>query len=112
MYPLLRNITLFALGVVLTELCLDQPLEAFRNLDDPLGPNGTANVLTDWSTANRMTEAVHSEAGAYYRDAVRRCIRCDFDQRSTNLDNDAFRQAVYHGMVAPLEDDVKDFFQI
>lgn len=111
MFPL-RNVTLFALGIVLIELCLGQPLETLRVPEDPLDSNGKANVLTNWSTANRMTEAVYSEAGTRYGDAVRRCLHCDFDQRSTNLENDAFRQAVYDGVVAPLEDDVKDFFQL
>ncbi|MCJ1471574.1 hypothetical protein MMC13_000214 [Lambiella insularis] len=108
----LRNVALFALGIVLIELCLGQPLEALRGPEDPLDSNGKANVLTNWNTANRMTEAVYSEAGTRYGDAVRRCLHCDFDQRTTNLEDDAFRQAVYDGVVAPLEDDVKDFFQL
>ena len=107
----LRNVTLFALGIVLIELCLGQTLESMRGFEDQLDSSGNANVLTDWSTANRMTEAVYSEAGTRYGDAVRRCLHCDFDQRNTSLDNDAFRQAVYDGVVAPLQEDVNDFFQ-
>ena len=109
-YPL-RNVTLFALGRVLTELCLGQPLEALRSPADPLGIDGKANVLTDWSTANRLIEAVYSEAGTRYGDAVRRCLYCDFNERHTSLDDHSFRQVVYDGVVAPLEDDVKDFYQ-
>jgi len=106
----LRNVALFALGKVLIELCLGQPLEALRSSEDPVDASGEANLLTDWSTANRLTEAVYSEAGTRYGDAVRRCLNCDFDQRNTNLEDDAFRQAVYDGVVAPLEDDVKAFY--
>ena len=106
----LRNVTLFALGKVLIELCLGQPLETLRGPEDPVDASGKANLLTDWSTANRLTEAVYSEAGTRYGDAVRRCLHCEFDQRYTNLEDDAFRQAVYDGVVAPLEDDVKAFY--
>lgn len=106
----LRNVALFALGKVLIELCLGQPLEALRSSEDLVDAFGEANILTDWITANRLTEAVYSEAGTRYGDAVRRCLNCDFDQRNTNLEDDAFRQAVYDGVVAPLEDDVKAFY--
>ncbi|MCJ1387909.1 hypothetical protein MMC18_000752 [Xylographa bjoerkii] len=108
----LRNITLFALSIVLIELCLGQSLESLRTSEDPLDPEGRANALTDWSTARRMEDAVYREAGTRYGDAVRRCLYCEFDQRTTSLDDDSFRQAVYDGVVAPLEDDVKDFFQL
>lgn len=107
----IRNVTLFALGIVLIELCLGQALESLRSVEDPLDAAGEVNVLTDCSTAHRMMEAVYSEGGTRYGDAVRRCLYCEFDQRNTSLDNDAFRQAVYDGVVAPLEDNVKDFYQ-
>ncbi|MCJ1381879.1 hypothetical protein MMC17_004991 [Xylographa soralifera] len=107
-----RNVTLFALSIVLIEICLGQSLESLRSPEDPLDPEGRPGVLTDWSTASRMEDAVYREAGTRYGDAVRRCLYCDFDQRDPNLEDDSFRQAVYDGVVAPLEDDVKDFFQL
>ncbi|MCJ1392198.1 hypothetical protein MMC18_005065 [Xylographa bjoerkii] len=105
----LRNQTLFTLGLVLIELCLGQTLDSLREPQDPLGQDGMANVLTDWSTATRLMLKVAQEAGNRYSDAVRRCIYCDFDQRSSNLENDAFRQAVYEGVVLPLEEIFQDF---
>ena len=107
-----RNITLFALSIFEIELCLGQSLELMRSPEDPLDAEGKADVLTDWSTAKRMEDAVYHEAGTRYGDAVRRCLYCEFDRRDTNLEDDAFRQAVYDGVVAPLEDDEKDFFQL
>ena len=107
-----RNVTLFALSIVLIELCLGQSLESLRSPEDPLDSEGRADVLTDWSTAKRMEDAVYREAGTRYGDAVRRCLYCEFDRRHTNLEDDTFRQAVYDGVVAPLEDDVKDFFRL
>ncbi|KAL9122471.1 MAG: hypothetical protein Q9187_000981 [Circinaria calcarea] len=107
-----RNETLFALGIVLIELCLGQALESMRSPEDPLDANQKPNVLTDLSTSERLLDTVYMEAGKRYGDAVRRCIYCEFDQRRTTLDNDEFRQAVYDGVVAPLEDDMKDFYQL
>ena len=108
-FPLLRNQTLFALGVVLIELCLGQTFEAMRDPSDPLDRDGKANALTDWSTATRLLPDVFQEAGNRYSDAVRRCIYCDFDQRITSLENEGFKQAVYDGVVAPLEEVLRDF---
>ena len=111
-FQFVRNETLFALGIVLIELCLGQALESMRSPEDPLDANQKPNVLTDLSTSERLLKSVYSEAGTRYGDAVRRCIYCEFDQRRTTLDDDDFRQAVYDGVVAPLEDDMKDFYQL
>jgi hypothetical protein len=63
--------------------------------------NGKPNAYTDFSTANRLIQSVYSEGGNRYGDAVRRCIRCDFDQREETFESDDFRQAVYQRVVAP-----------
>lgn len=107
---LARNESLFALGILLIELCFGRPLETMRDDRDPLGANSVPDIMTDWSTAKRMMEAVDNEAGMRYGDVVRRCIYCEFDKRSTTLEDDGFRQAVYDGVVAPLEDDIRFFF--
>ena len=105
-----RNITLFALSVLLIELCLSRPFETLRNPTlDPLDANGKPNVLTDISTASRLMDDIYQEAGHRYGDAVRRCLHCDFNQRTTSLDDDAFRQAVYEGVVVPIGEVVRDF---
>lgn len=111
-FSIVRNETLFALGIVLIELCLGQALESMRSPEDPLDATQKPNVLTNLSTSERLLESVYLEAGKRYGDAVRRCIYCEFDQRRTTLDDDDFRQAVYDGVVAPLEDDMKDFNQL
>ena len=108
-FPGLRNQALFRLGIVLIELCLGETLESLRATEDPLTKDGTSNILTEWATATRLIHDVSREAGNRYGDAVRRCIYCDFDQRSTSFENNAFRQAVYDGIVAPLEDVYEDY---
>ena len=108
-FPVIRNTTVFALGIVLIELSLGRSIESLRTLDDPLGADGCANIQTIWCTADRLLNTIYSEYGRRYGDAVRRCIYCDFDQRHTTLDNEKFRQAVYDGVVAELEDEVDTF---
>ena len=109
MYDLVRNETLFSLGILLIELCLGQSFESLRSPEDPLNAQKTPDIFTDWSAANRLLGSVYGEAGARYGDATRRCIRCEFDERETTLDNENLRQKFYDGVIIPLEDDVKAF---
>ena len=109
-HPIIPNLTIFSLGIVLTEISLGLALETMRRTSDFFDPTDETNVLNDYATAIRLVDVVYSEAGTRYGDAVRRCLRCDFDQRSTSLSDDGFRQAVYDGVVAPLEDDFRDFY--
>ena len=106
--PVVRNETIFALGVILIELCLGSALEEMRSPED-LSEDGTPNALTDYLTARRMINEVYDEGGGRYGDAVRRCVHCEFDQRIASLDVEVFRKCFYQGVVQPLEDDWMDF---
>ena len=108
-FGLPRNKTLFALGVFLIELCLGQAFESLRSPQDPLDANGHTNILTDLAAADRLTRHLYGEVGDRYGDVVRRCIHCDFNQRSVNLDDDDFRQAVYEGVIMPLQANAREF---
>ena len=108
--PMVRNATLFALGKFLIELSFGRPLEALRESSD-MGKNNQPNRFTDWCTAERLIknkEIAHRE-GAMYADAVRRCIRCEFDQVSDSLGDPDFRRAVFEKVILPLEKDLKHF---
>jgi hypothetical protein len=94
--PIVRNETIFALGVILIELCLGSALENMRSPED-LSDDGTSNSLTNYLTARRLVNEVYDEGGGRYGDAVRRCIHCEFDQRKASLDVEAFRQCFYQG---------------
>ena len=109
MYDLVRNETLFSLGILLIELCLGQSFESLRSDEDPLNAQRTPDIFTEWSAAKRLLQSVYNEAGTRYGDATRRCILCEFDERETTLDNETFRQKFYEGVIIPLEDDVKAF---
>ncbi|KAK2761692.1 hypothetical protein FQN54_001520 [Arachnomyces sp. PD_36] len=110
-YCAIRNPTLFALGVLLIELCLGKPIEELKRPDEKVS-GGISNPALDWVAADRLVEDVYDEGGSRYGDAVRRCIRCDFDQRGTSLEDEGFQRAVYEGVVLLLEDDLKQFHSL
>jgi hypothetical protein len=101
--PHIREESVFALGKLLVELSLNAPLEDMR-IEQELGKDGKANQYTDWMAADRLLEDVYNQEGTLYGDAARRCIRCDFNQREESMENDEFRQAVFQGVVVPLQD--------
>ena len=108
---LVGNETIFALGIVLIELCLEKRLEDLSAPAD-FNADGTKHVASDFFTATRVLDQVYDKAGTRYGDAVRRCIRCEFDQRKTTLDDAAFCRAVHDNVVAVLEEDVRQFFNL
>ena len=104
-----RNETLFALGVVLIELCLEKPFDQLSAPED-LNPDGTKHAASDFLTATRLLDSIYDRAGGKYGDAVRRCILCEFDHRKPSLDDDSFCKSVYDNVVMVLEEDVRQFF--
>jgi hypothetical protein len=103
----IRNRTLFTLGVLLIELWYGRSIEELQTPSD-LNCSGTPGVT--WCTAERLVEnEIEFEAGKRYSDAVRRCIRCDFDRRDVNLDDEGFQGCVYEGVVGGLETTLRQF---
>lgn len=95
------------LGLLLIELWYGKSIEELQEPCD-LDCAGTPGVA--WCTADRLVEnEIEFEAGKRYSDAVRRCIRCDFDRRDMSLDSEGFQQAVYDGVVALLERTLEQF---
>jgi len=104
----IKNETVFALGRLLIELSMGS---SFEELAEPteLSADGTKNALSDIITAEQLLPFVYSKSGDRYGDAVRRCVRCDFDQWKNSLDDDYFKQAVYDGVVSVLEEEARMF---
>lgn len=107
--PMVRNETIFALGVSLIELSLGRTLASFQQEAD-LGPNGEHSFITDWRIANRLLkEKIVFSEGDRYTKTVHRCINCIFDPLDPSLENAAFRQAFYDNAVVPLKEILVDF---
>lgn len=98
----IRNTTLYILGLVLIELCYGQPMIKLQTAED-LQCEGTPGVT--WCTANRLIErkTIEHQGGWRHADAVRRCIWCDFGIADADLENGRFLQAVYEGVLENLE---------
>jgi hypothetical protein len=109
--PLIRNTTLFSLGILLIELCLNKPLEQLRTPEDTQWNLDAPRALTDIYVVHRILKSVQwsKQASFRYQSATKRCIYCNFDQENASLDDDGFRQAVYDMVVAPLEQDLLAF---
>lgn len=103
----IRNPSLFTLGILLIELLYGKPIEDLQTAQDA-NCEGTPGVA--WCTAERLIEEeIEFEAGPRYLEAVRRCIRCDFNRGNASLENVEFQRAVYEGVVLPLERTLKGF---
>ncbi|KAH8722690.1 hypothetical protein GQ44DRAFT_711469 [Phaeosphaeriaceae sp. PMI808] len=103
----IRNQTLFTLGTLLIELLYGKGIEELQTPHD-LNCQGTPG--TTWCTAERLIdEEIALEAGQPYSDAVRRCIRCDFNLKTSSLDDQDFQKAVFEGVVVPLETTLRRF---
>lgn len=109
--PFIRNETLFALGILLIELCFGRFIEDFRTADDFTGTDYMSRMLTMYTIASRLLEQrkVFKEAGARYEYAVHRCIHCSFNHLTADLDDDEFCEAVYDEVVRRLEEDLQNF---
>jgi len=68
----IRNKSVFDLGVLLIELYYNKSLEQMQTPED-LDDNGKVNAYTSLVTANRLIPEVYAEAGVRYGHAVRRC---------------------------------------
>jgi hypothetical protein len=99
----IRNKTLFVLGILLIELCINKPFEEFRQQ----GPAGSTATTTpdDFKIAESKIDEVYNQAGNSYGYAVQRCLRCEFPGRDVtkNFDFSTFRRHFYNNVVAPVQ---------
>ena len=101
-YSVIRNETLFTLGILLIELLFGKSMEDLQ-LPCDLDCTGTPGVT--WCTARRLLEKgeLEFEVGPGYADIVRRCFWCEFHDGKSSLDDQELQRAVYEKVVVPLE---------
>lgn len=108
---LIRNPILLALGALLIELQKNRTLDSMRLPDEcfTAGQKETQNLLSDYMTAKRLLNEVY-QSSSNYGSAVRRCLDCEFGTGRGNgtldLEDEEFRQEVYGGVIALLEEDL------
>lgn len=98
----MQNKTLFALGVLLIELCLNRPFEQMR---EETRVAGTGDAATDYEVAEVLMQRTYLEAGDLYGYAVRRCIRFELPSRDVtkNFEFEQFRRDFFYHVVAPVQ---------
>jgi len=103
---------LFALAVMLVELCLGKTLVEMRQLSpsEETGARKTT-ILDDYETAHEQLNSVYQKSGSNYGDVVQRCLKCEFNimPKQKQLGFEKFRHLVYEGVVAPLEENYKKY---
>ncbi|KAL8931097.1 MAG: hypothetical protein Q9208_000200 [Pyrenodesmia sp. 3 TL-2023] len=100
----IRNQAIFRLGVLLLELSLGKPLDVYKT-SDKLIP------FEDFVLASQLIEGLAGEESDSYISATHACIFGNFGckAKDLDLDDDAFRRAVYEVVVLPLEQDLEYF---
>src|SRR3569833_33614 len=104
----IRNKTLFTLGVLLMELCLNKSFEQLRqeNQRDSFAASlGVAAPYDDYEIADAHMQSVYLVVGAFYGYAVQRCLRCEFPGRDVtkSFEFEQFRRDFFSYVVAPVQ---------
>jgi hypothetical protein len=108
--PFVINKTLFALGIVLIELCLNQPFDSLRT-SQPEVLNQASNILDDYQIALGAISKVYQEGGDQYGYVVQRCLKCEFQGQDSmkKLSVPRFKGFVYEYILRPLKTDYEQF---
>jgi len=101
---LVKNETVFALGVALLELAYGAPIISFVEEED-LNEEGREDSMTKVSVATRLAHHLNMRESDNYARAVLRCVKCNFDTFAFDFDDAEFREKFYEGVVVPLQDD-------
>ena len=103
-----RNHGVFILGVSLIEVFFHKRLHEMYVPAD-LDSKGKETEETPYLALERLIYKIRQKAGDRYGNAVRRCIRCEFDQWYDDINCADFRQAFYQKVVVPLEENWRTF---
>ncbi|RYP69215.1 hypothetical protein DL769_005330 [Monosporascus sp. CRB-8-3] len=102
---LIPNKTVFALGILLIELCINKPFGGIKETRVSENNTSQTTVLNVYSTALGRLDEVRRQAGDSYGNAVERCVKCVFrgSEKSREFDLPNFRQEFYEVVVAPVQ---------
>lgn len=103
------NKPLFALGIVLLELCLNMPFDDLHDISSIDGDQ--LGAIEKYAIVMENLDRAFDEWGETFGQVVQRCLNPEFGLRpsETRMDFDKFRCRVYEGIIAPLEKDLKPF---
>jgi hypothetical protein len=99
---LIPNRTIFALGILLIELCINKSFAEIRQTGASVP---AASLLDDYQAALSKLDEVYSLAGDSYGYAAERCVKFAFQGRDLYKDFSfsQFRQQFHDSVVAPVQ---------
>lgn len=99
---LVRNFYLFSLAKVLLEIAYQKP---FAKLHEECGVRNIEDgILKDLMVAKLLSESVSAKLGSTYGEIVRKCLHCDFNRGTSDLNDSALQAVVYREVVLRFED--------
>lgn len=103
----IRNPTLFRLGILLIELCMGLPMHELHMPED-LDENGKVHELSDHHTASRLLdlEEIRDQFGKRWSEVVWHCIFCP----KPSLQNIDLRRDIYTNVILELQEASRQFF--
>lgn len=107
---IIKNDSLFSLGVALLELAYGKPLSSFQTDDAPDG-NGNQHDLTRYLVADRLTKKLLDEDSPNFASAVSSCIDPVSETREFDLANEGFRKRYFKDVILPLQEDYDQLFK-
>jgi hypothetical protein len=90
----------FSLGVILLELAHQAPLRSFQEIVDLT--DGQETQYTKYFIADRLSKTLSTELGVPYARMVRKCLKCDFGQGTSDLNETCLQEAFYKDVVCEL----------
>ena len=99
------NTSLFALGVVLLEMCFNSSIEGLATAKEK-DKDGNATEYTPILTAKRLSKLAQDQLGICYAQAVNACLNfpnLDMDANGKPLDFSKFATIVMQDIISPLK---------
>jgi hypothetical protein len=103
------NKPLFALCIILLELCLDMTFNELHEVSSV--DNSQRSALEKYQIVDENIDLAFEKWGETFGQVLQRCRNPEFGLRNSEkrMDYDKFRCHVYEGIVVPLEEDLKRF---
>lgn len=101
--PWVQNQLIFTLGLSLLELSFATKLSTLIAPAE-LDTAGQATPFTEFCAATRLARELDQREVPRYTNAVNRCVRCNFDTNSVDLDDVGFQNLFFENVVVPLRE--------
>jgi len=97
------NKLLYSLGIMLIELAFERPLKDMQESQEIIASDSPS--VSFHRTALRLADVVGKKVNVKYETVVKRCLRCNFDQDSSQLELDelGWQKAYHRTVVCELE---------